>query len=89
LIHQINTFDTPLLRQLLHTGRAGSLVAKGIPGGFVLTMRDGLEEQVLEAQRGHPRKFRRLETVASYLQGLGAREFTVDLGQWNSTALDL
>jgi hypothetical protein len=89
LISQNLTLDTPLLRQLLHAGRSGSLVAKGIPGGFVLTMRDGLDEQVLEAQRGHARKFKRLESVATYLKGLGAHEFTVDLDLWNPDALDL
>jgi hypothetical protein len=81
--------DTPLLRQLLRVGKAGSLVAKGVPGGFVLAMRDGLDEQLLEAQRGHARKFKRLEAVASYLKDLGAREFAVELEQWAPKSLDV
>lgn len=81
--------DTPLLRQLLRVGKAGSLVARGVPGGFVLAMRDGLDEQLLEAQRGHARKFRRLEAVASYLKDLGARDFAVELGQWAPKSLDI
>jgi hypothetical protein len=81
--------DTPLLRQLLRAGKAGTLVAKGIPGGFVLSMREGLDEQLLEAQRGHARRFRRLEAVASYLKDLGAHEFTVELDQWATRALDV
>lgn len=32
-----------------------------LPGCFVLAARDGLDEQLLEAQRGHARKFKRLE----------------------------
>lgn len=79
--------DTPLLRQLVRVGKAGSLVAKGVPGGFVLAMRDGLDEQLLEAQRGHARKFKRLEAVASYLKDLGAREFVVELEQWAHLSL--
>lgn len=75
-------FDTHLLRQLLRIGKAGALVAKGVPGGFVLAMREGSDEQLLEAQRGHPRKFKRLEAVASYLQELGAKDFSVELEQW-------
>lgn len=65
------------------------LVAKGVPGGFVLAMREGLDEQLLEAQRGHARKFRRLEAVASYLKEQGARDFLVELEQWAPKALDL
>lgn len=82
-------FDTPLLRQLLRTGKAGTLVAKGVPGGFVLAMREGLDEQLLEAQRGHARKFKRLEAVASYLKDLGARDFAVEIDQWEPKSLGL
>ena len=81
--------DTSLLRQLIHLGKAGVLVARGVPGGFVLAMRDGLDEQFLEAQRGHARKFKRLESVASYLKDLGAREFAVELEQWAPKSLDV
>ncbi len=81
--------DTPLLRQLVRVGKAGNLVAKGVPGGFVLAMREGLDEQLLEAQRGHARKFKRLEAVASYLKDLGAKEFSVELEQWTPKALNV
>lgn len=81
--------DTPLLRQLIRSGKTGTLVAKGVPGGFVLAMREGLDEQLLEAQRGHARKFKRLETVASYLKDLGAREFEVELEQWAPKSLQV
>lgn len=81
--------DTPLLRQLLHTGRAGELVAKGVPGGFVLMMRDGISEQLLAAQRGGARKFKRLDALASYLASIGGRAFAVELGQWAPRSLDV
>ena len=89
MISQNVVLDTPLLRQLVRTGKAGELVARGVPGGFLLAMREGLDEQLLEAQRGHPRKFRRLETVASYLQSLGATQFAVELAQWDQSALEV
>lgn len=82
-------FDTALLRQLARSGKAGQLIAKGVPGGFVLAMREGLEDQLLEAQRGHARKFKRLEAVASFLQPLGVQEFTVELGQWSKKSLNV
>ncbi len=81
--------DTPLLRQLVRSGKAGSLIAKGIDGGFVLVMREGLDEQLLEAQRGHARKFKRLESVANYLKGLGAATFSVELDQWSENSLGM
>lgn len=84
-----STFDTPLLRQLLRTGKAGELVAKGVPGGFVLAMREGVTEQLLAAQRGGARKFKKLDTVASYLSGIGGRTFTVELEQWTPESLDV
>lgn len=89
LIHRYIVIDTPLLRQLLRSGKAGELVAKGVPGGFVLAMREGLDEQLLEAQRGHARRFKRLEAVASYLKELGAHDFAVELSQWTPRALDV
>lgn len=81
------TIDTPVLRQLVRSGKAGTLVAQGVPGGFVLVMREGLDTQVLEAQRGHQRRFKRLDAIASYLADLGAEEFTVEIGQWTPDAL--
>lgn len=89
MIHQTVGFDTPLLRQLVRTGKAGALIARGVPGGFLLAMREGIDEQLLEAQRGHPRKFKRLETVASYLRSLGATEFAVDLAEWDQQPVDV
>ena len=80
-------FDTPTLRHLATLGRAAGLVAKGVPGGFVLVMRSGIQEEVLTAQRGGPRTFRRLETGASYLKDLGIHSFEVDLGSWDSNSL--
>ncbi len=89
MIYQNKVIDTPVLRQLIRAGKAGTLVAKGVPGGFVLALREGLDEQLLEAQRGHARKFKRLEAVASYLKNLGAQEFAVELDQWSPKSLDV
>lgn len=45
-------------------------------------MKVGQNEEVLEAQRGHPRRFRRLDAAARYLEGIGAEAFIVDLSKW-------
>lgn len=89
LMHQVATFDTAVLRQLVRVGKAGELVAKGVPGGFVLAMRNGLDEQLLRAQRGGARRFKRLEALASYLQDLGAQRFEVELEQWTPSSLNV
>lgn len=89
MITHISVIDTRLLRQLVQSGKAGHLVAKGVPGGFILAMREGLDEQFLGAQRGHARKFKQLGAVASYLQDLGAQEFAVELNQWAPKSLDV
>lgn len=89
MINQFESIDAKLLRQLVQTGKVGHLVAKGVPGGFVLLMMEGLGEQVLEAQRGHPRKFKKLEAVASFIQGMGGSEFHVELSQWSAKSLQI
>jgi hypothetical protein len=88
MVHS-HMIDTPLLRQLVRAGKAGDLVAKGVPGGFLLVMREGLDEQLLEAQRGHARKFKRLDTMASYLKHIGVHAFTIELDQWGPKALNI
>ncbi len=79
--------NTPLLKQLAALGKTGTLVAKGVPGGFVLVMRDGLDEPLLEAQRGHSRVFRKLDAVASFLRGIGVQSFDVEMQQWVAESL--
>lgn len=79
LTHQIDMIDTPVLRHLARAGKLDELVAKAVPGGFVLVVRNGLEEEILRAQRGGARTFKRLDAVSSYLAELGVTRFCVDL----------
>lgn len=78
---------TPITRELLRSGAISRLVARGAPGGFVLAMYIGVEERVLSAQRGGPRLFKHLDTLASYAQKLGFSVLEVDLSTINNTAL--
>lgn len=73
---------TPVLRQLAAAGATTQLSAKGVPGGFVLAIRVGLEEQLLEAQRGGVRKFRRLDALSRYVRALGLSSFDVQMTGW-------
>ena len=81
---------TPLLRHLVATGLAGQLVARGVPGGFFLVMKSpGGEEFVLAAQRGSSRLFKRLDTLAGFLNDLGARSAVIEFGAWDGRSSDL
>lgn len=73
--------DTPVLRQLARLGAAANVVAKQVPGGFVVVLRNGLEEEPLRAQRGGARVFRRLDTVCNFLSEVGLHTFAVELGE--------
>jgi hypothetical protein len=79
---------TPFLRQLVEEGLAGQLIARGVAGGFLLVMSTKGAEQVLSAQRGGPRVFRRLDTLAGFLKNLGANEAEIELGAWDGGGED-
>jgi hypothetical protein len=74
---------TPFLRQLIEDGLAGQLIARGVAGGFLLVMNTKGTEQVLSAQRGDPRVFRRLDTLAGFLKNLGATAAEIELAAWD------
>lgn len=71
----------PALRELAAAGAVRQLVAVALPdGGYALTVRYGLRERPLLAQRGQVRAFRSLDTIAQLVRDeLGMREFTVHL----------
>jgi hypothetical protein len=82
-MEQAQKLTTPLLRHLISTGLVGQLCARGVPGGFLLVMRQGEAELALAAQRGAPRVFRRLDTLAGYAKEQGARTVVVELDGWD------
>jgi hypothetical protein len=78
--------DTPVLRQLARLGALDNVVARQVPGGFVVVVQHGLEEDELRAQRGGARTFRHLDTVCSFLGEVGIRRFTVEVADFGSQA---
>ncbi|MGO4395864.1 hypothetical protein AB4Z46_31370 [Variovorax sp. M-6] len=83
-MYQKTTFGTPLLRELAATRKVGSLIARGVTGGFILVMRDGDREQTLATQRGGERVFKKLDSLATYLAELGIYRVTVELENWSA-----
>ncbi len=76
--------DTPVLRQLARLGSLEEVIARQVPGGFVVIVRNGIEEEALLAQRGGPRTFRHLDTLCSFLAQVGVLRFTVEAGNFGT-----
>lgn len=74
--------STPLLRQMAAAGAITRIAARGVPGGYVLNVRMGMDEQLLEAQRGGVRCFKRLDAVAKYVKSIGLDGFNVEIAAW-------
>lgn len=76
-----------VFQQLIEVGAIRSVSAQGVPGGFVLVAYTDAGEHILSAQRGHSRVFKHLDTVASYLRGVGLSRFNVEHSNWAPATL--
>lgn len=73
------TIDHGTLTQLSENGSISSAHIVAKPGGWSIEIQQGSEEYSLAAQRsGQVRLFKRLETLVTYLQGVGINRFDVD-----------
>jgi hypothetical protein len=86
LMEPAQPLTTPVLRHLVLTGLAGQMVARGVAGGFLLVVRNRGSETTLAAQRGAPRLFKRLDTLAGFLKDLGVRSVLIELDGWNGAS---
>lgn len=75
----MNSIDTRQFAALVERGAVKTVAVTGTNGGFFI-LADGT---MLEARRGHPRLFRRLNTAAAFLRGHGIGTFAVDVSKWN------
>jgi hypothetical protein len=83
IAHAKLMFTTSLLRGLAAAGSISNITARGVPGGFVLVIRVGLNESTLKAYRGKARLFRRLDAAAKYVKDLGLAHFEVEVSGWS------
>jgi len=74
---------TVVLRELVTAGAVARAEAHWVPGGYVLKVWVGLDQQTLEAQRGHIRRFKTLDSVASFAHEMGLSELRVDLSAYS------
>lgn len=84
----VDTVDTKTLRELVRAGsvRRAYVVADG--DRFRLVLRYGNEARLLEAAKGHVRRFRALDSVASYLLGIGVVDFEVNTAHWRPRTVE-
>lgn len=80
----MDTVDTRTLRELVRAGSVRRVRAMADGNGYKLALRCGDADRMLEAAKGHIRRFRALDSVASYLAGIGVVSFEVDVRERHS-----
>jgi hypothetical protein len=80
--------DAPHLKLLVEAGAVQYLTARGIPGGFVIVVRVGLNEKTVRGQKVKaPRVFTTLDGISNYCRAAGVRRFDVDLAGYSKESL--
>ena len=70
--------DTRQFEALANAGAVKKIYVVGTTGGFLVKV----DETLIEAKRGHPRVFKKLQTAAAYLKDKGIGSFSVDVSNW-------
>jgi hypothetical protein len=79
------TIDHGTLTRLVEAGAIRAAHVIGQAGGWALSVKYGMAERFLAAQRtGKLRLFRKLETVMAYLKALGISRFEVDASGYDA-----
>ncbi len=82
------TIDHSTLARLIENGSVSSANIVAQPGGWSIQILQGRKECSLAAQRsGQVRLFKRLETLVSYLRGMGISHFNVDASSYDPQQL--
>jgi hypothetical protein len=80
--------DHSALVRLVENGSVSGTIIVAKPGGWSVEIRQGSRKCALTAQRsGQVRLFKRLETLVTYLQGLGISQFNVDASGYDPLQL--
>jgi len=82
-----DTIDQATLEHLIEAGVVCTANIVGQPGGWEVVVQYGRTERALSAKRGAVRLFRKLDTLARYLKGIGLVQYQVDARQFDSQAL--
>ncbi len=74
----MSMIDTKQLITLVNANAVKNVEVHGINGGFTIIV----DNNLLEAKRGHTRIFRKLQTAATFLKQNGIGEFKVNVSTW-------
>jgi hypothetical protein len=80
------TIDHATLSTLVEAGAVRAAQVVGQPGGWGVVVQYGMTQRTLAAKRGTVRIFRRFETLAGYLRGLGIVTYQVDASRYDALA---
>jgi len=82
-----NTIDHSTLSRLVEAGAVRGAHIVGQPGGWAVMVRYGMHERPLATKNTRAvRVWRRFETLASYLKGIGLTQFDVDVANFDQNA---
>jgi hypothetical protein len=82
-----STVDHATLENLVASGAVHGAHVVGQSGGWGLVVEHGSCERALTAKRGQVRVFRKFETLAGYLKGIGILQYQVDARAYDPAAL--
>ncbi|MFI3221164.1 MAG: hypothetical protein QX189_18925 [Methylococcales bacterium] len=71
--------NTKQIQALANANAIRSVLVNGTDNGFTILV----NESLIETKRGHPRIFKKLQTVTAYLRTNGIPKFTVDVSSCN------
>jgi len=74
----MSMINTQQLAALVNANAVKTVEVHGIEGGFTIVV----DNNLIEAKRGHTRIFRKLQTAAVFLKQNGIGEFKVNLSTW-------
>lgn len=70
------------LRELASAGAITGVRLIAQADGFAIHVTCGLTERVLQAKRGHVRRFKSIERAVNFVRGLGLSRLEVDVTSW-------
>lgn len=81
-----DTINHVTLQRLVEAGAVRGADVIGQGGGWIVIIKYGMVERALAAKVGTIRIFRKMETLVSYLRGIGISQFTVNAADYDPTA---
>lgn len=74
------------LKELADAGSIRHAVVVADPDGYAITVKYGLTERVVQARRGHVRRFKTIDAAAKALKALGIVRVELDLSNLDASA---